>query len=130
MAKTSRPNILLLMGDEHPVFMTGCHGHRSVKTPTMDMLAEEGVVFDAAYCPSPICAPSRAATMTGRHVHTIEVWDNASPLRSDWPTFAHSYGAAGYNSADFLCKAHPLLFLNLAYYLPPTFLTPSKKSTS
>jgi choline-sulfatase len=36
--------------------------------------------------------------MTGRHVHTIEVWDNAAPLRSDWPTFAHSFSAAGYRT--------------------------------
>ncbi len=36
--------------------------------------------------------------MTGRHVHVIEVWDNASPLRCDWPTFAHSFSAAGYRT--------------------------------
>ena len=86
------------MGDEHPVFMTGCYGHRSVRSPAIDGLARQGAVFDAAYCPSPICAPSRAAMMSGRHVHEIEVWDNASPLRSDWPTFAHSFGAAGYRT--------------------------------
>jgi choline-sulfatase len=100
-----RPNVLFLMSDEHPVFMTGCYGHRSVKTPTIDALAARGVVFDAAYTPSPICCPARAAMMTGRHTHVIEVWDNASPLRSDWPTFAHSFRAAGYRTA--LCgKMH------------------------
>jgi len=93
-----RPNILMLMGDQHPVFMTGCYGHPVVKTPTMDGIAGEGITFDSAYCPSPLCAPSRAAMMTGRHVHTIEVWDNASPLRSDWPTLAHSFRAAGYRT--------------------------------
>lgn len=98
MSAKKAPNILLLMGDEHPVFMTGCYGHRSVKTPTLDGLAGAGARFDAAYCPSPICAPSRTAMMTGRHVHTIEVWDNAAPLRSDWPTFAHSLAAAGYRT--------------------------------
>ena len=77
---TNKPNILFLMDDEHPVFMTGCYGHRSVKTPSIDSLADNGVVFDAAYCPSPICTPSRAAMMTGRHVHTIGVWDTAAPL--------------------------------------------------
>jgi len=93
-----RPNVLVLMGDEHPVFMTGCYGHRSAKTPALDRLASRGTVFDAAYCPSPICAPSRAAMMTGRHVHTIGVWDNAAPLGCDWPTFAHSFRAAGYRT--------------------------------
>jgi choline-sulfatase len=94
----SKPNILFLMGDQHPFSMLGCYGDRVVKTPTLDQLAEGGVVFDAAYCPSPLCAPSRAAMMTGRHVHDIEVWDNASPLRADWPTFIHSFRAAGYRT--------------------------------
>jgi len=98
MPAIDRPNVLILMGDEHPVFMSGCYGHRSVRTPTLDGLAARGVVFDAAYCPSPICAPSRAAMMTGRHVHTVQVWDNAAPLRCDWPTFAHSFSAAGYRT--------------------------------
>ena len=98
MEKRANPNVVILMGDEHPVFMTGCYGHRTVKTPALDGLASSGVVFDAAYCPSPICAPSRAAMMTGRHVHDIEVWDNAAPLRCDWPTFAHSFSAAGYRT--------------------------------
>ena len=93
-----KPNVLLLMTDEHPVFMAGCYGHRSAKTPALDRLASQGSIFDAAYCPSPICAPSRAAMLTERHVHAIEVWDNAAPLRSDWPTFVHSLRHAGYRT--------------------------------
>ena len=94
----SKPNVILLMSDEHPVFLTGCYGHRSVKTPTIDALARNGAVFDAAYTASPICCPARAAMLTGRHTHVVEVWDNCSPLRSDWPTFAHSFRAAGYRT--------------------------------
>lgn len=98
MKKKNIPNILLIMSDEHPVFMTGCYGHKQVKSPAIDSLAARGSTFDAAYCPSPICAPSRAAIMTGRHIHTIEVWDNAAPLRCDWPTFAHQLSAGGYRT--------------------------------
>jgi choline-sulfatase len=94
----NKPNILMLMGDQHPVFMNGCYGHPLARTPSLDQLAEKGVVFDSAYCPSPLCAPSRAAMLTSRHVHDIEVWDNASPLRSDWPTFVHSLRAGGYQT--------------------------------
>jgi len=94
----SKPNILLLMGDEHRYSLAGCYGHRVVKTPTLDALAARGAVFDAAYCPSPICAPSRAAMMAGRHVHQLGVWDNAAPFHCDWPTFAHSFTAAGYRT--------------------------------
>ncbi len=96
---TSKPNVLLLMADEHPFFMTGCYGHRSARTPALDRLAARGAVFDAAYSASPLCAPSRAAMMTGRLASTVEVWDNAAPLRSDWPTFAHGFRAAGYFTA-------------------------------
>lgn len=93
-----KPNVLLIMADEHPFFLNGCYGNTKIKTPNINKLAKEGVVFDAAYCGSPICAPSRASMMTGRHVHTHEVWDNAAPLRSDWPTFAHSFSLAGYRT--------------------------------
>jgi choline-sulfatase len=102
---SSKPNVLLLMADEHPCFLTGCYGHGTVRTPSLDRLAADGVVFDAAYCASPLCAPSRAAMMTGRQITALECWDNAAPLRSDWPTFAHSFRAAGYLTA--LCgKMH------------------------
>jgi choline-sulfatase len=103
--KKSKPNILVLMSDEHPASLAGCYGHPIVRTPTIDRLAGDGLIFDSAYCGSPLCAPSRAVMMTGRHVHEIEVWDNCSPLRSDWPTFAHVFRAAGYRTA--LCgKMH------------------------
>ena len=93
-----KPNVLLIMADEHPCFLAGCYGNTKIHTPNIDNLARVGVIFDAAYCGSPICAPSRASMMTGRHVHVHEVWDNAAPLRSDWPTFAHSFSLAGYRT--------------------------------
>lgn len=93
-----KPNVLIIMADEHPYFLTGCYGNKKMITPNIDKLSEEGVIFDAAYCASPISAPSRASLMTGRNVHLHEVWDNAAPLRSDWPTFAHSFTAAGYQT--------------------------------
>jgi len=92
------PNILLIMSDEHPWWYSGAYGHEKMITPKIDKLAKNGIVFDAAYCPSPMCCPSRASMLTGRHVHIHEVWDNAAPLRSDWPTFAHSFSASGYRT--------------------------------
>jgi len=105
MNVTTRPNVIVLMGDEHTFAHTGCYGSDIVKTPTIDAIAERGAIFDAAYCASPICAPCRASMMTSRYVHELETWDNASPFRSDWPTFAHDFTAAGYRTA--LCgKMH------------------------
>jgi choline-sulfatase len=105
MPRPLQPNVVVFLSDEQPAFMTGCYGDKIARTPAMDRLAAGGAVFNAAYCASPICCPCRAALMTSRHVHTLEVWDNASPLRSDWPTFAHTFRAAGYRTV--LCgKMH------------------------
>jgi choline-sulfatase len=105
MSRSTQPDVVVFICDEQPAFMTGCYGDPIARTPTIDRLAGGGAVFNAAYCASPICCPCRAAMMTARHVHTIEVWDNASPLRSDWPTFAHAFRAAGYRTV--LCgKMH------------------------
>ena len=92
-----RPNILLIMTDEHAPMYSSAYGHSLVKSPNMDQLAEEGVTFDAAYCNSPLCLPSRMSFMTGRYIHKIRAYDNASPLPSDTPTWAHMLRAAGYD---------------------------------
>ncbi len=62
----TRPNIVLIMSDQHNPHVSGFEGDRVVKTPALDALAAEGVRFSAAYCPSPLCVPSRAAFMTGK----------------------------------------------------------------
>jgi arylsulfatase A-like enzyme len=74
--KAKGPNILLIVSDEHQAATCGCYGS-SVKTvegksptPHIDALAREGVRFDSMYCASPLCAPSRAAYMTGMYPHT------------------------------------------------------------
>ena len=94
----NKPNILLIMSDEHPWWYSGAYGHPNIITPNIDKLAENGIVFDAAYCNSPMCAPARASLLTGRHVTFHEVWDNSAPLRDDIPTYAHSFTAGGYRT--------------------------------
>ena len=93
----NKPNILLIMSDEHAPMYSGTYGHPLVQTPNMDQLAEQGFVFTNAYCNSPLCGPSRMSFMTGRYVHQIGTWDNASPLASDQVTWAHRLGAIGYD---------------------------------
>ena len=102
---TRLPNILLIMSDEHAPMYSSTYGHPLVRTPAMDRLAAEGVTFDNAYCNSPLCLPSRMSFMTGRFVHRIGAWDNASPLPQDEVTWAHLLRAAGYDAV--LCgKQH------------------------
>lgn len=98
MTDTLRPNLLYIHSDQHNPFVTGCYGDPLVETPHLDRLAENGVVFDAAYCTSPICVPSRMSMLTGLHPFQNRVWTNRHVLDSGIPTFAHALGAVGYRS--------------------------------
>ncbi|HEX4883699.1 MAG TPA: sulfatase-like hydrolase/transferase [Casimicrobiaceae bacterium] len=91
-----RPNLLFLFSDQHAQRVAGCYGDATGTTPHLDALAQEGVAFDNAYCPSPLCVPSRMAMLTGRHPFEQECWTNDDYLRSDAPTWLHAAGAAGY----------------------------------
>jgi choline-sulfatase len=97
--KLSKPNILFLMSDQHTQKVTGCYGDRVVQTPHLDRLAQRGVVFDNAYCPSPICTPSRMSLLTARWPSSQSCWTNADMLASDIPTYLHALGAVGYRPA-------------------------------
>ena len=72
-----KANMIVIMSDEHHPRAMGCSGHPFVQTPNLDRLAARGTTFDAAYCNSPICVPSRASFATGRYVHELATWDNA-----------------------------------------------------
>ncbi len=73
-------NFLILMSDEHNPFYSGPYGHKKVKTPNMDKLAKRGTVFENAYCPSPLCMPSRSSFIAGRRVHEIQAYSNCNLL--------------------------------------------------
>ncbi len=70
---TSRPNIILLMTDDQRWDNFGCYGKPEFKTPNIDRLAEQGVIFDKAYHAVAICMPSRVTMMTGRHISSHRV---------------------------------------------------------
>ena len=93
----ANPNILIIMSDEHAPMYSSVYGHPIVHTPNMEQLAEAGATFDAAYCNSPVCMPSRMSFMTGRFVSKIGAWDNVTPLSSDQVTWAHRLRAVGYD---------------------------------
>jgi choline-sulfatase len=92
------PNILLIMADQLVPFLTGAYDHPEVKTPHLDRLVERGVRFDAAYTPYPLCAPARAALMTGAYASRLGCYDNAAVLHADEPTIAHYLTNAGYET--------------------------------
>jgi N-sulfoglucosamine sulfohydrolase len=65
-----RPNIILMVADDHGIETLGCYGNSVVKTPAMDQLADDGVKFTNAFCTSSSCAASRSVILTGKHNHT------------------------------------------------------------
>ncbi|KFZ58255.1 Steryl-sulfatase, partial [Antrostomus carolinensis] len=73
----SNPNILLLMADDLGIGDLGCYGNRTLRTPNIDRLAEEGVTLTQHIAASPLCTPSRAAFLTGRY-----------PIRSGMAAFS------------------------------------------
>lgn len=91
-----RPNLLFLFSDQHARRIAGCYGDAAAPSARLDALAREGVAFDNAYCPSPLCVPSRMSMLTGRHPFEQECWTNDDYLRSDAATWVHAAGAAGY----------------------------------
>jgi choline-sulfatase len=93
-----KPNILLIITDQMVPTLTGAYGHPVVRTPNLDRLVQQGVRFDSAYTPCPICAPARASLMTGRYVSRIRCYDNAAPLSCDVPTVCHYLTNAGYET--------------------------------
>lgn len=95
----TQPNILIIMADQLAPHFTGAYGHSVVKTPHLDALAERGMRLDAAYCNSPLCAPSRFAFMSGQHITKISAWDNAAEFQASIPTFAHYLKSLGYSTA-------------------------------
>lgn len=94
----SKPNILFVMADQLAARYLGPYGHPLVKTPHLDRLAREGVVFENAYTPSPLCAPARATVMNGLLPSRSGVYDNAAEFPSAIPTWAHYLRLAGYRT--------------------------------
>src|SRR5271165_3307921 len=93
-----RPNILILMADQLTARALPAYGNRVAKTPHIDALASAGVVFDAFYCNSPLCAPSRFSWLAGRQVSAIGAHDNAAEFPAQVPTFAHYLRGRGYRT--------------------------------
>jgi arylsulfatase A-like enzyme len=63
----ARPNILLILSDDHSVPFLGCYGNPDMKTPNLDKMASEGALFRRAYTTAPQCIPSRAAILAGHY---------------------------------------------------------------
>jgi choline-sulfatase len=99
-APSQQPNILFIMADQLAAPLLKMYNPESqIITPNLDALAAKSVQFDSAYCPSPLCAPSRMSLITGLLPMKIGAYDNASQISSDWPTYAHYLRLQNYHTA-------------------------------
>jgi len=90
------PNILLLFTDQHQQKVLGAYGDKVVRTPRLDALARESVLFTNAIVAQPVCTPARASLLTGTYGHTHGAVTNNQALTTDIPTAAELFGARGY----------------------------------
>ena len=91
-------NVLIVMSDEHNYRVASVYGHPRVETPNMERLAQEGIIYDAAYCPSPLCTPSRSSFMSGLPVHQTQVYNNCNVVQFDYPTYGSVLDDQGVHS--------------------------------
>ena len=88
LARPAKPaNVVILMSDEHNPRVSSPYGHPIVQTPNMARLAAAGTVFENAYCPSPLCMPSRSAFMAGRYVHELQTYNNCNVFQAEYPSY-------------------------------------------
>jgi choline-sulfatase len=94
----ARPNILVVQADQLTALVLPMYGGAAHATPHMNRLAERGVTFLNAYCNNPVCAPSRAAMLTGRLSSAVGAFDNAADFPSSTLTLAHYLRHQGYRT--------------------------------
>jgi len=104
-APAQRPNIIFILSDDHRWDHLSCMGHPFLKTPNLDKLASQGVMFDNAFVTTSLCSPSRASFLTGQYAHTHGVKNNITPWNNQNVTFMERLKKAGYDTA-FIGKWH------------------------
>lgn len=96
-----KPNVLFILCDDLRPAALGCYGSKHVKTPHIDRLAGEGVLFSNTFCTTSLCSPSRASILGGLYAHTHGVTDNFTEYPDAMPTFPGILHDNGYSTAYF-----------------------------
>lgn len=97
----TRPNIVLVMADDQGWGDMAYNGHRLLKTPNFDKMAASGLRFDRFYAAAPVCSPTRASVLTGRHPNRCGCFQWGHPLRPQEVTLAAVLKRAGYRTGHF-----------------------------
>ncbi|MCI0664828.1 MAG: sulfatase, partial [Acidobacteria bacterium] len=96
--QTKLPNIVFMMSDDHAAHAISAYGSRLIKTPNIDRLAKEGMLFENCFVTNSICTPSRAAILTGKysHLNGVPVFNH---IDNSQPMLQRYLQAAGYYTA-------------------------------
>jgi arylsulfatase A-like enzyme len=101
-AASRKPNILLVLPDQHRHDALGAAGDPVIATPVLDRLAREGTLFTRMWCQGPSCRPARASLITARYPHQHGIHGPDAPANDPaWPTMMKNLQAAGYVTASF-----------------------------
>ena len=100
-ADPDRPNIILVMADDQGWGDMGYNGHPFVQTPHFDAMAENALRFDRFYAAAPVCSPTRANVLTGRHPNRVNVMNHGRSMRPQETTIAEALKTVGYATGHF-----------------------------
>ena len=98
-AAKSRPNVVLIIGDDISFDDFGCYGHPTIRTPNVDALAARGMRFTNAYLTTSQCSPTRCSLITGRYPHNTGAPELHTPLPAGQIMFPALLKKAGYYTA-------------------------------
>lgn len=94
-----KPNIIYILADDLGYADVGCYGGKIIKTPRIDRMREEGMMFTQHYSGSTVCAPTRCVLMTGFHTGHARIRGNGGPgLKDEDVTVAEVLKMAGYQT--------------------------------
>lgn len=96
------PNVLFVLSDQHSFRHVGRRSdddqYESVRTPSLDNLAESATRFESAYCPTPLCTPSRLSILTGREQTAAGGFSNSAVLPPELPTIPGTFSGEDYET--------------------------------
>jgi arylsulfatase A-like enzyme len=131
MTPPPHPNIIVIMADDHAQRAISAYDSSLIRTPNIDRLADEGILFTSSFVTNSICAPSRAVLLTGQYSHRNGLRDNRDEFDGSQTTFPKLLQRAGYETAlvgKWHLKTEPTGFdhwrilIGQGHYYRPRFL--------